>query len=371
MSEFYMAGIGEETPQQKKKRKAREKKARQKAKKAAEKKKNEEVGTISEAALPDNKYNDQHKDITNEQHVQSDTEMIKKKKKKKKKQKKKDSTDDLDEMALLDLAIKEAAEAKKKQPTLQSTSKFDKREAEKKAAKRKALRERMSLERKSRGGKLRNQQRAQEAIMENTGSGSEGLEAMMQGMGNLGGLEAMMKNMDPNVMEMAQNMMNNPAMMARAERMMKDPDAMANAIKKLNASGSDPKAMAKTMMDKMNAETNSGVVQNSGGAFNNTRMNAANNGKGISKTINKPYDENKNRDLLDDLSDELDMLELEEYGNRNKKAKDKSYATLGKRITNLMLEFDKVDVSGSDELREERKEYIQRIQKLGDLVAES
>ena len=165
-------------------------------------------------------------------------------------------------------------------------------------------------------------------------------------------------------------MMKNPAMMARAERMMKDPDAMANAMKKLNAPVSDPKAMAKTMMAKMNAEANGGVVHNDG-AFNNTMMNAANNFNNNSKTISEPYDEKKNRTLLDDLSDELDMLELEEYGNRNKTAKDKSYATLGKRITNLMLEFDKVDVSGSDELREERKEYIQRIQKLGDLVAES
>ena len=44
MSDFYMSGIGQETPQQKKKRKAKEKKARQKAKKAAEKKKLEEKG---------------------------------------------------------------------------------------------------------------------------------------------------------------------------------------------------------------------------------------------------------------------------------------------------------------------------------------
>ena len=36
-----------------------------------------------------------------------------------------------------------------------------------------------------------------------------------------------------------------------------------------------------------------------------------------------------------------------------------------------MLELDKVDVSGSDELREERQAYIQRIQKLGDLVEET
>ena len=142
------------------------------------------------------------------------------------------------------------------------------------------------------------------------------------------------------------------------------------------------------MMQKMSAEANGGVVpdadtfknmmnNNNDNSNNNNNNNNSTNGTYDMDNANsnnnddKPYDVKKNKDILDDLADDLDMLELEEYGNRNKANKDKNYATLGKRITNLMLEFDKVDVSGSDELREERKEYIQRIQKLGDLVEET
>ena len=215
------------------------------------------------------------------------------------------------------------------------------------------------------------------------------MQQMMQGMGGGGGgLEAMMKNMDPNMVQMAEKMMmNNPSLKARAERMMKDPNAMAGAMKKLGASGQDSNGMAwKSMMQKMSAEANGGVVPDADtfkNMMNNNNDNSNNNNNNntngtydmdnanSNNNDDKPYDVKKNKDILDDLADDLDMLELEEYGNRNKANKDKNYATLGKRITNLMLEFDKVDVSGSDELREERKEYIQRIQKLGDLVEET
>ena len=175
------------------------------------------------------------------------------------------------------------------------------------------------------------------------------------------------------MLKMAQNMMmNNPSMMAKAQRMMKDPNAMANAMAKLNMSGQDPNDMANMMMQKLSAEANGGVVPDASVFKSMVKNGDANNSNATNKTNkNSHYDVNKNKELLDTLSEELDMLELEEYGNRNKTTKDKSYATLGKRITNLMLEFDKVDVSGSEELREERKEYIQRIQKLGDLVEEN
>ena len=67
---------------------------------------------------------------------------------------------------------------------------------------------------------------------------------------------------------------------------------------------------------------------------------------------------------------DLEDLEFEEEVQASKTVKDPSYEHLGKRITNLMLEFDKVDVTGNEPLKMKRKAAIKRIQILGEKVAE-
>ena len=151
---------------------------------------------------------------------------------------------------------------------------------------------------------------------------------------------------------MAQNMMaQNPALAARAQRMMQDPDAMQRAMAKMG--NQDPNTMTAMMekMSSMNAASSPGQQANAPSA-------------------NTEAQNKESEAALDKLIEELDDLEFEEEVQASKTVKDPSYEHLGKRITNLMLEFDKVDVTGNEPLKMKRKAAIKRIQILGEKAAE-
>jgi len=156
---------------------------------------------------------------------------------------------------------------------------------------------------------------------------------------------------NPAMMQMAENVMaQNPHMMARAERLMKDTDAMQHVMSKIGHQ--DPDAVA-NMMKKMN-----------------TSMQAT-DGNEIHTSSTMNLEQNKKATIeLENLLEQLDDLEFEAEIQASKTIKDPSYEHLGNRITNLVLELDKVDVTGNEPLRQRRKAAINRSQALGDRVAE-
>ena len=319
MSEFYLDSIGE-TSAEAKRRKRREKKLRQKVRKEEERQQ-KGLHHSSHAKVNETSVADVDEKVDNDQ--------PKHKIKSEKKEKSKETFDELDDFALLDQLIQKNKDFKQ---TSTSTSSFSSTKlahnAAGKEAARKALKQRMALDKKSRCGK----RISKRSSNPRTDIGGEPDLSKFMGSGGAHGLAGLMNN--PAMMEMAQKVMaQNPHNMGRAERMMGDTNAMQRVMSNASMQATDRNVM-----------------------HTSSTMNLERNKRATAE--------------LENLLGQLEDLEFEEEIQASKTIKDPSYEHLGNQITNLMLELDKVDVTGNEPLRQRRKAAINRASRLGDKVTD-